>query len=233
MVTKNNRKKKKKHRRKKKNNLQQTIDVNQSSKSSDILVGKLLDKIPYMDDLPCNNPKITYLDSKEFAEKFNCEYFEGLISDTANYQRINFTGNDDYLLNAVLERLNNPLQSIAIINMGAKLGHGLFALENIPLGTVLGVYSGKIGLSKSSIYSYRGTDAKEYGGLARFMQHLPISIADNMAYFQKGLEDPKICAFGEVGCSIKKAKQLLKNDKPMFHLRLQRKGEYMNLISPS
>lgn len=33
--------------------------------------------------------------------------------------------------------------------------------------------------------------------------------------------------------SLDKAKQLLKNDKPMFHLRLQRKGEYLNLISPS
>ncbi|MBL4762490.1 MAG: Do family serine endopeptidase [Gammaproteobacteria bacterium] len=33
--------------------------------------------------------------------------------------------------------------------------------------------------------------------------------------------------------SLNEAKQLLKNDKPMFHLRLLRQGEYMNLISPS
>lgn len=94
------------------------------------------------------------------------------------------------------EYLKNPCNKFAICKMNDKVGYGLFATEDIESGTVLFLYSGKI-TSSSNItldeapsvaedrykYSLLVTQdtvfhisAKDTGGLARFMQHLPADL---------------------------------------------------------
>jgi hypothetical protein len=91
---------------------------------------------------------------------------------------------------AVLSRLKNPLiDKLVICYMGLNVGHGVFAREDISLGDIVAIYSGELkkksNTNTESAYSLdidtqTGSgnyyiDAKNYGGIARFIQHLPLN----------------------------------------------------------
>lgn len=164
-----------------------------------------LKRIAVSDSPPNTNPVIYYLTPEQFSEKFGFTYDESLygpsearaLSKDAEFRQKLGRENkkkDVPHESAILERLRNPLDCFVISKISGEkedesgVGYGLFTLEDIPRGTVLGIYSGTIG--PAGVYEEKNPDdycsqwgilsnsthvisSKEQGGLARFMQHLP------------------------------------------------------------
>jgi hypothetical protein len=109
------------------------------------------------------------------------------------------------LQRAVCERLTHPLMSVAIrkFSIAAGVGYGLFATAIIPTGTVI-IYSGEF-LERNEQNKYRllthgaiaergkvdcytfsctttySISARDTGGIARFINHMPVYSADDIA----------------------------------------------------
>lgn len=85
---------------------------------------------------------------------------------------------------AIQQRLQNPLKGLVICFIHPAVGYGLFTSEFIPENTVVGIYAGCLISSLTTSTDTRyvlgagagnqiATDAEDYGGMLRFMQHLP------------------------------------------------------------
>jgi hypothetical protein len=140
-----------------------------------IIEVKIPVRIPYMENPPAKGGEIKYLTPEEFQKKFNCEYCEGVKVQDEKYGTIDPNQLNAPLEKAIYTRLINPLDYLVICKMDNDLGYGLFTLEDIKLGTVLCIYSGEYSLGNNeSEYSLSQINATKTGGVARFMQHLPI-----------------------------------------------------------
>jgi tetratricopeptide (TPR) repeat protein len=166
---------------------------------------------------------IISLSIEEAEAKFKFKYTESLWGDREKLkayinnpilQQQIMKQKDLPNLQAVLARLESPLKSLIICDMGSPVGHGLFALEDIAANTILFLYSGKVTHGKifeeGDDYSAQWTkgedvaclptkyiSAKNLGGLARFMQHLPLDKARHSAYLKQGLEKEIKNRYGE------------------------------------
>ncbi|MFN7094574.1 MAG: SET domain-containing protein-lysine N-methyltransferase, partial [Burkholderiales bacterium] len=180
-----------------------------------IVKAEALDKIPFaIKPLP-QGGEIVYLTPAEFQEKFGCTYSESLhgnkeelsayLGNEKLYKALQNVELSEPRLKDVYYRLNNPLQSAVICDMG-EVGYGLFASKDIAPGTVLFMYSGQVEIvGKQSIQDYYasswllGIDLKDkqfqqlqaknvnplissakVGNLSRFMQHLPSSLDNEL-----------------------------------------------------
>ncbi|GAB4393935.1 MAG: hypothetical protein Tsb005_14290 [Gammaproteobacteria bacterium] len=152
-------------------------------------------RIPYIENLPTKSNKITYLTPQAFQEKFNCEYFEGIQTPHEKYQSIEPHQLTTPLEKAIYHRLMNPLDCLAICKMDDQAGYGLFALEDIALGTLITIYSGEYAInSEGSAYTLSQTNATNIGGMARFMQHLPIIPYTHVNFLCQSTRNPQLYA---------------------------------------
>lgn len=167
-----------------------------------LIPAKRLSNISYSEKPLPQGGKAVLLSAEELESKMNFSYSESLDGDPkqlAEYLNSkalikSIQDKQAYLgvpsAEAILERLNNPLDCLVICNMGPEVDCGLFAGADIPRGTVLFLYAGPIetaaNLSKQNLdYCYawanltgqefkKAINARQKGGLARYMQHLPI-----------------------------------------------------------
>ena len=81
--------------------------------------------------------------------------------------------------------IDNPRQDLVICKINDSVGHGVFALSDIPKDTVLCFYSGTLipyQMIRSDDHGikYHGADAvfstKDYRGIASFIQHMPMAL---------------------------------------------------------
>jgi tetratricopeptide (TPR) repeat protein len=137
---------------------------------------------------------VTQLTVQEMERKFNFKYDEGF---SYNENEINpralthyeSTVSDKPPLEKVEERLAKPFDGLVVCKMPDPVGHGLYTSKPIPRGTVIGFYAGILGKvqekddysnalspqnSSGHISTMPAVSAKDRGGLARFMQHLPV-----------------------------------------------------------
>ena len=192
-----------------------------------IITAKTPAKIPYMENPPVEGGEIKYLTPEEFQQKFNCTYTEDIVTNQVQFESATKNDFKDARANAAYVRLQHPLESLVICKMSNNLGHGLFTTENIPRGTVICIYAGEYDPhTEEFVYSYGGINAAKIGGLARFMQHQPISKENHEAYLMQGLQDYRLFALQE-NVPEEQAKAMLSN--PMFVAKKTK--EYRNKIS--
>lgn len=182
----------------------------QQDKLLNLIDSARLNKIPYSEKPLPQGGKILFLTPAELEEKLNFSYTESLMGDRDELTP-EFLGNEKLLQKieqkpdlpnkeAILARLSKPLESLVICDMGPEVGHGLFARDNIPAGTILFLYSGVIepikGDAKESDYAYSWAsfnvsdatkiiNAKKHGGLTRFLQHLPMDNDRHKQYLKQ------------------------------------------------
>ncbi len=175
--------------------------------SNKLIHANELKQIPYLDK---ETQKLSYLTPDEFQKKYSAIYTESLF---ANQQDIHHHLDNTNLLTmiqsvpdqpndaAVLDRLEHPLQDLALYDAGENVGSGLIALKDIPPGTVLFLYSGHVEAVKTihmgyeydylwmprEINPHQVINATHYRGLSGFLQHLPIDSNKHKAYLKKGI----------------------------------------------
>ena len=201
-----------------------------SYSSKVLLRGKRLAKIPVFDKPPALGGKRSDLTPEEFYKQFKCIYFEGLqLPDNFSFMKyIDLCSravqslNGDISFETLYRRLKNPLSSVGIAYMNKQVGYGLFALENIPIGTVICMYSGKQTAKQFSKtehkYSYKVVTSKKCGGISRFMQHLPWSLEKDMNYFSQTTQDANLYSL-ENNVALQEAKLKVADKKQMSKLR--------------
>lgn len=186
----------------------QTIKRGRPMRTTSIVLmeAKRLTKIAYSDKPLPQQGKITYLTPEEFEKKFGFVYSESLYGDRNELAK--YINNPEYtkLLNdrhdlpnieKIKERLKNPLDCLVLCDMG-PVGHGLYTSVALPPGSVLFLYAGMIGKQGNHEYSFlydaygdqaNMIDAKQIGGLSRFMQHLPINFENRRAILKKAISE--------------------------------------------
>jgi hypothetical protein len=163
-----------------------------------IIVAETPAKIPYMDNPPAEGGEIKYLTPDEYKQKFNCEYTEGIVVKQLKREPANENDFKDARGRAAYERLLHPLEHLVICKMSHDIGYGLFTTEDIPMGTVICLYTGEYDPKTAEfVYSYGSINAAKIGGVARFMQHQPISKENHEAYLMQGLKDYRLFAIQE------------------------------------
>lgn len=181
----------------------------------EIINAKKLEKIPYMDNPPAEGGEIAYLTEEEFKKKFKCEYTEGIVTNSVNTNQ-KIISERDFIgsrAKAAYQRLQNPLECLVICKMTHDTGCGLFTTEDIPMGTVLCIYSGEYDPNtKEHVYSSDAVNAAEIGGMARFMQHQPASKEGHKDYLMIGLKNYQLFALQE-NISEEEAKRKLSDTK--------------------
>ena len=176
-------------------------------------------KLLYREGLPADESKPTLsLTPAEFEAKFGCAYTESILTTAASTSVLTKADfQSSQRLRRVFDRLQNPLRGLLIADMGNNVGHGLFTSRLIKRGTIIGHYAGKIVKESDSVYDFEiaHTDSKidacYHGGLARFMQHLPLSREVFTNYYDAMLSQPELLALDR-DISIKQANKLLSND---------------------
>jgi hypothetical protein len=93
--------------------------------------------------------------------------------------------NKNYMKDELLKIIKNPFNDkLVLCYMDDKTGNGVFAREAIQVGEIVAIYSGELKVKGVSTQygmdvdpeSNYIIDAKNYGGIARFFQHLPFNI---------------------------------------------------------
>lgn len=142
-------------------------------------------------DKPLNlGGKIEYLAIDEFQKHFNFVYNDSISLDK-QAQITPFSENIESeltssQLKAQVERiLKVGYENLVICNMG-NLGHGVFALKNIPKNHVVAIYGGtiingdKVSSPEDYALAFHGANmsisTKLHRGIASLMQHLPEEI---------------------------------------------------------
>lgn len=184
--------------------------------SSILLDAKKLDQITYSaKPLPQlkESDSLSYLSVSEFEQKFKIQYTESLHGDLneilpilENHQLLASLAAgrpDTPTETAIIERMNNPLDCFVVCNMGPEVGYGLFTSKAIEENTVLFLYAGELAepvayspereadyawLPQQSHGPIKTINAACCGGLARFMQHLPIDFEKRKALLEAALE---------------------------------------------
>lgn len=128
---------------------------------------------------------------EEITEKFGFQYEEDIfLSDEFfdhNFGHIDELG---FIWEKIVARLKNPLnEKLVVCFIDEEVGYGVFSKEFIPAGTIIGVYSGEVEISSgqndygmslypSSVIQHKDLrmNAREAGGIARFIQHMPYSL---------------------------------------------------------
>lgn len=157
------------------------------------------ERIAIADKPPALGGKVHYISKTDFEKKFNFTFREGIFAPENFYtpelqaemhqhlqeekiQRTMDKTGLEALEEKLADRLTHPLEKVCVCHMGEDVGWGVFALDTIEAGEIICVYSGVIGhVTASGDYAnawvrnrqYK-VDAKELGGIARFMQHLPM-----------------------------------------------------------
>ena len=154
------------------------------------------DLVPYFDGLPSRGAKLTYLPREKVSKQFNCSYTEGLWVDSKvkstlkwNKQQLKEDGVISGISGAELRQGIQKIRAgtaddfLAITKMDPSVGHGVFAIRDIPKHTVLCLYSGEIKAGRRIVTPhtndylfYTGNfhvEAYSRKGIASFMQHLP------------------------------------------------------------
>lgn len=155
------------------------------------------DRIPYFNDLPSKKgTSLQYITSEQFTELFKTTFAEGLSINPNMQSALQWDNNllnKDGILSGIdrrdLEsRINNIINGqsneyLAITKMDNAVGHGVFAIKDIPKHTVLCIYSGEIEIGTQTTIDhsneylfYSGNfriSANRVRGVASFMQHLP------------------------------------------------------------
>ena len=108
--------------------------------------------------------------------------------------------NKNYMKDELLKMINNPFSDkLVVCDMGEEVGHGVFARAAIQVGEIVAVYSGELkikgqrtqyGMDVDPESNYI-IDATNYGGIARFFQHLPLNIAQNFKQLVPVLQKDK------------------------------------------
>lgn len=196
-----------------------------------ILQATSLKKIPYSDKPLALGGKIEYLTPAEYEKKFNCQYTESLLGDKKLAEQFSqgaiekVRSENSISEQEILHRLSNPLDGFIISKISDEVGYGLFATKSYEKNTILFLYSGVIApisaeLSQDvylSIYAKNEKlqnatsviTASQYGGLARFMQHLPTSHA---AVFKEKFKEK----MGDVADYEKRESDFLKQSKDLL-----------------
>lgn len=184
----------------------------------ELIKGKKLERIPYANKPLAQGGKLEYLTEEELKQKFHFDYTESLFGSKETLQK--YLGDEKFLTElksrvgspkeqAILDRLQHPLECLALCDMGPEVGYGLFATEDIPEGTVLFLYAGTIEDVKysreiDSYYTYvwggnsrvaeaeKVINAYKIGGLARFMQHLPQDSMRQKEFYKKIFKETEI-----------------------------------------
>lgn len=168
-------------------------------------------KIAYMENPPAEGGQIKYLTTEEFQQKFNCEYTEGVVVKQLTKEPATESDFKDTRAKAAYDRLLHPLENLVICKMTNDVGYGLFTTEAIPMGTVICLYAGEYDPKTAEfVYSCGGINAARIGGVARFMQHQPISKDTHKAYLMQGLQDHRLFAIQE-NVPEEQAKTMLSN----------------------
>lgn len=166
--------------------------MNINDEFTDLLFkGNTLEKIAYSDKPLPQNGEVIYLNIEEFERMFNFTYSESLYGDRKqlkDYFNIGLPPDDlpeSITSKDIKYRLMHPLNCFVVCNLGPT-GHGLFSREDIPPYTVLFAYTGTVCTANinDGVYDYvwfktmelpwKMISARRIGGLARFMQHLPL-----------------------------------------------------------
>lgn len=188
-------------------------------KNKIVLEGNTIQKIPYMDKPPALDGQLRWLSHQQFYEKFQCYFFEGLVSSAkSSFSQINRNRISDNLALAAYDRLQNPLDCFVICNMGEEVGYALFAFKDISAGTVLCIYSGEDLHSLDMRYVCDRTCAKQIGGFSRFMQHLPIYSQLHLAALQLTLTNPEFFS-RTYNFSLAESKRIIKSERASIKLR--------------
>lgn len=160
---------------------------NRIKKLVKIVPGKSLDEIPVADKPLPQGAKVKYVKRDELEKKFKCSLSESLWyrpNKAAKKAKKVWDKNlseqkHSDLEKEILNRLEHPFTDFAVCDIDEKLGAGLFALKDIPKGTILGQYAGVRSPKLFDDYSF-GLSAKNTkissklkGGLVRFAQHMP------------------------------------------------------------
>lgn len=131
--------------------------------------------------------KVESLAVGEFQKRFGCAYSDSItitpdVAVGPIYESIVGEIPSSELKRQVQKVLRSTSSNLVICNMGA-LGHGVFALNDIPKDTVVAIYGGtimrgdKVSSQRDYAISYHQTNLSfstlKHRGIASFMQHLP------------------------------------------------------------
>lgn len=132
--------------------------------------------------------KLTTISTQEFAKRSNfLEWFEGVVcqADMPKYSaRQSLTESQ---LRQLSNDINSSMRNLAICYMNEKVGCGVFALEDIPKNTTIGMYAGSMLPLDESLFNgyalrlpkspgFNGAiNAAEIRNIAAFFQHLPMA----------------------------------------------------------
>lgn len=131
--------------------------------------------------------KIAHIPIKEFQERFGFIYNDGIsinIKTKIQPFKENITGSASasQLKRQIEKILKSSNENLVICNMG-KLGHGVFALKDIPKNSVAAIYAGtltlgdKVSSEDDQAAGYYETSmifsTRNHRGISSLMQHLP------------------------------------------------------------
>ncbi|MDF1758582.1 MAG: hypothetical protein P1U74_09840 [Legionellaceae bacterium] len=142
----------------------------------------------------------------EIKEQFNFDYLENY---TINAQDLPTEGRESLYAKKVVHRLQNPLNDSLVVCPLEEHGYGLFTLDTIIAGDVIGIYAGEINIDEylDPTYALSSGDneikAIQKGGLTRFIQHMPNCISEQVELINKTSDRKKLFA---LGCSIARTK---------------------------
>lgn len=135
----------------------------------------------------------------EVEKKFDFKYLENVLVVSDKISKFNFghQSNMKHIWEKIKYRLQNPLHdNLVVCFINERVGYGVFAREFIEAGTIIGVYAGEIDEQiKSNDYGMSITDtpfrinAHQYGGITRFIQHMPFSIGSIIPAIQSANKD--------------------------------------------
>jgi hypothetical protein len=120
-----------------------------------------------------------------------------------------FTGSKDF---ALIPMMKNQQQNDSD-SWNKEVGHGLITLIKIPLGSFLGLYTGRLcSWMTSSSYRSGDVDSQTSGSASRFIQHLPLNTQEKYNFLLTLLCEPLLYSLYH-GLSYEKAVRLLADQK--------------------
>lgn len=141
------------------------------------------------------------LSISEIERKFNFKYLESIwVGDELSEHNFGHEPEFQSEWLRINKYLQNPIKDkLVICYIDSKVGHGVFARDLIKAGTIVAIYSGEVIRRSSSDISDYGMaikdgknnnfsiDAQHTGGIARFIQHMPLS-TDRIINFMTSLD---------------------------------------------
>ncbi len=136
------------------------------------------------------------MDIYQLKEKFYFYYCENIFMPNSLTEKLNLTTtHPKFFWKQINDRLKSPLNNILhVCLIDEEVGYGVFTSDPIKAGTIIGIYAGRIeeklgkqdeyGMDIKDLTGYR-INARSIGGVTRFIQHMPFSLAPIIEAIQK------------------------------------------------